>query len=64
MKSLCETDVEETKDRMKAIPSVTQSCIAFEPSYAQAQWHFAREEFISQKLFGQEPEVKGASTLR
>jgi hypothetical protein len=36
--------------------------IAFEPSHAQAHWHFAREEFTSQKLFGRVPEVKGAIT--
>lgn len=36
--------------------------VAFEPSHAQAHWHFAREEFVSQKLFGRMPEVKGAIT--
>jgi hypothetical protein len=36
--------------------------IAFEPSHSQAHWHFAREEFVSQKLFGRVPEIKGAIT--
>jgi hypothetical protein len=57
---LCEQDTANLKRRLQSIDTTETEHVAFEPSHAQAQWHFAREEFVSQKLFGRVPEIKGA----
>jgi hypothetical protein len=59
---LCEQDISNLKNRLQAMDATESRHIAFEPSHAQAHWHFAREEFVSQKLFGRVPETKGAIT--
>jgi hypothetical protein len=59
---LCEVDVANLEKRLQAIGTAESKHIAFEPSHAQAHWHFVREEFIAQTLFNRIPEIKGAIT--
>ncbi|KAK7414064.1 hypothetical protein QQX98_007096 [Neonectria punicea] len=62
---LCEVDVQAVTSNIKRIPKQPpeEVCAAFLPTYAQASWHFASEEYVASKLFknpDRMPTSKGA----
>ncbi|KAH7133734.1 hypothetical protein EDB81DRAFT_805042 [Dactylonectria macrodidyma] len=68
LQPLCDWDTEALASRMEHCPTEhsEQICVAFLPTYAQAEWYFASEEYVASKLFIEPewiPTVKGAQSL-
>lgn len=54
---------EEDEGRIRASLADTadgRTCVAVLPNHDQMQWHHAREDFVCNKLFKKQPQIKGA----
>jgi len=60
LEHFCAIDVELIRDTLSTASSAGQVSVALIPDIATIRWHHAREQFVSQELRGQVPEVKGA----
>ncbi|PNS18448.1 DNA polymerase zeta catalytic subunit [Sphaceloma murrayae] len=62
LQRLCERDEESLRTRVETLAGRGTSAVAICPDAQTFGWHFARESFVSNELFGRVPEVKGAMT--
>ncbi|KFY24851.1 hypothetical protein V493_04989, partial [Pseudogymnoascus sp. VKM F-4281 (FW-2241)] len=60
LKELCEADEGMLKALMERPRGDGKTTVAIPPDAAHFAWHRAREEFVTQVLFGRVPEVRGA----
>ena len=60
LEELCSIDEKLIRHRLGQFAGTGQSAVALVPDYRTVQWHHAREEFVSNELFGIKPSVKGA----
>jgi GNAT superfamily N-acetyltransferase len=59
LKHLCDLDVDMVTRATRRIPSSKIQATIL-PTHDQIQWHHGREDFICRKIFGREPDVRGA----
>jgi len=57
LSKLCELDEAVMRQRLQRTEGVA---VAIVPDLKTAKWHLAREQFVSQELYGKSPEVHGA----
>jgi hypothetical protein len=62
LKPLCSEDEKLLLGDFKIQRSDPGTRVAFLPTFAQASWHFAKEEIVSTYLASKIPEIKGAIT--
>lgn len=56
---LCKSDEDILRRRLASSKS-SKTAVAIVPDVQHMQWHHAREDFVSNELFGKTPSVKGA----
>lgn len=60
LKGLCEADEGMLRRMMERPRADGKTRVAIPPDAEHFAWHRAREEFVTQALFGRQPEVRGA----
>lgn len=58
---ICENDVKNIKDDLSHLPA-PRAVLALTPCYETMQWHHLREEFMTNKLLGSSPDIRGATS--
>jgi len=59
LKSLCESDWNDIKAEFTG-GRTTKTQVALIPDLETMHWHHLREDFMTKKLFGRSPDIKGA----
>lgn len=60
LERLCEEDEAMIRKEMTTISSIGKTRMMLVPDLNHMLWHHKKEEFVCDKLFGKQPEIKGA----
>ena len=57
---LCKVDLKLVREKLANAATSGKTIASIIPDVETFSWHHAREEFVSNELYGKSPEVKGA----
>ena len=61
LQRLCEEDEAMIRKKLTSIPSHGKTRMMLVPDLDHMLWHHSKEDFVCKKLFGKQPEIKGAT---